>query len=62
MRTAKQEALAAINVLPDEATFEEIQYRLYVLEHIRTGLAELEAGEGIPHEEVVAEFARWLDD
>ena len=32
MQTAKQEALAAINALPDEATFEEIQYRLYVLE------------------------------
>ena len=48
MQTAKQEALAAINALPDEATFEEIQYRLYVLEHVRAGLAELDAGRGHP--------------
>jgi predicted transcriptional regulator len=60
MHTAKQEAIAAINALPDEASFEEIVYRLYVLEQIRAGAAEIEAGEGIPHEEMKAEFARWL--
>jgi predicted transcriptional regulator len=62
MQSAKQEALAAINALPDETSFEEIVYRLYVLEHIRAGLAELEAGEGVGHEEVKAELSKWLDD
>ena len=60
MQTAKQEALAAIKALPDETSFEEIVYRLYVLEQIRAGTAEIEAGEGIPHEEMRAEVARWL--
>ena len=32
-----------------------------MIEHIRAGVAELEAGEGMPHEEVRAEFAKWLD-
>ena len=62
MQTAKQDAVALINSLPDDVSIEEIQYRLYVLEHIRAGLAELEAGEGIPHDEVKAEFSKWLDD
>ena len=62
MQTAKQDVVAMISALPDDVSIEEIQYRLYVLEHIRAGLAELEAGEGIPDEEVRAEFAKWLDD
>ena len=60
-RTPKQDAAAMIAALPDDASIEEIFYRLYVLEHIRAGVAELEAGEGIPHEEVRAEFAKWLE-
>jgi len=60
-RTPKQDAAAMIAALPDDASIEEIFYRLYVLEHVRAGIAELEAGEGIPHEEVEAEFAKWLD-
>ena len=62
MQISRQEAVAMIAALPDDVSIEEIQYRLYVLEHIRAGLAELEAGEGIPHDEVRAEFAKWLDD
>lgn len=62
MQTAKQDAVAMIAALPDDVSIEEIQYRLYVLEHIRAGMAELDAGEAIPHEEVRAEFAKWLDD
>jgi predicted transcriptional regulator len=62
MQTAKESAVAMIAALPDDVSIEEIQYRLYVLEHIRAGLAELEAGGGIPHEEARAEFAKWLDD
>jgi predicted transcriptional regulator len=62
MNTAKQDAAALIDSLPDDVSIEEIQYRLYVLEHIRAGLAELEAGRGIPHEDVRAEFGKWLAD
>ncbi|MBP7241334.1 hypothetical protein [Amaricoccus sp.] len=58
--TPRQAALAAISALPDTASFEEIAYRLHVLEAIEAGNAEIEAGKGIPHEEVKAEIARWL--
>lgn len=50
-----------IAALPDDVSIEEIQYRLYVLEHIRTGRAELEAGLGIPHEEAMESLAKWRD-
>lgn len=44
MQTAKQEALEAIERLPDDADTEEIIYRLYVLENIRRG--QQDAAEG----------------
>lgn len=62
MPTAKQDAAALINALPDDVSMEDIQYRLYVLEKIRAGLAEAEAGQGIPHEEVKAGLSIWLAD
>jgi predicted transcriptional regulator len=40
----------------------EIFYRLYVLEHIREGLADIEAGRTVPHEEVVADLRKWLGE
>ena len=42
--TIKQEALDAIQQLPDDASTEQIMYRLYVLENIRRG--QLDAGKG----------------
>ena len=62
MNTAKQDAAVLIESLPDDVSMEEIQYRLYVLEHIRAGLAEIDAGLEIEQEDVRAEFAKWLAD
>jgi len=60
-RTPKQAALAAISALPDAASFEEIAYRLQVLEAAAAGTAEIEAGKGIPHGDVEAEILHELD-
>jgi hypothetical protein len=38
MPTDKQQALATINALPEDATLEEIVYRLHVVQRIRGGL------------------------
>ena len=59
MSTAKQEALTLINDLPDNASWEEIQYRLFVKQKIDRGLADVEAGRVTPHEEVVARMSKW---
>jgi predicted transcriptional regulator len=60
MQSAKQDAVAMINALPDDVSIEEIHYRLYVLERIRAGLADVEAGRVVSHEEVEADLAKWL--
>lgn len=59
VRTAKQEALSAISALPDDASFEEIVDRLHVLQRIREGLEDVEAGRTVSHEEAVDRLAKW---
>jgi len=50
--TARERILEAVQGLPDEATFDDAIERLVFLAKIDAGLAELDAGKGIPHEEV----------
>lgn len=47
--------------LDDDATFEDIQYELYVLQKIERGLRDVEAGRTVSHEEAKARLGRWLD-
>lgn len=42
----------AIDELPPDATFEDAIERLILLAKIDAGLAELDAGQGVPHEDV----------
>jgi predicted transcriptional regulator len=50
--TARERILEALQDLPDDATLDDAIERLILLARIDTGLAELDAGKGIPHEEV----------
>jgi predicted transcriptional regulator len=52
MATAKAEALALIGKLPDEASWDDIMYELYVKQKIETGLQAAADGTTVPHEEI----------
>lgn len=58
-QTAKQEALEAIQRLPDTADMEEIMYRLYVLENIRRGQKDAEAANTTSAEQVLRDVQAW---
>ncbi|MGH8550008.1 MAG: hypothetical protein ACRERU_15675 [Methylococcales bacterium] len=58
-QSAKQEALEAIQRLPDNVDFEEIVYRLYVLNKIHLGLEDVDKGRHIPGEEIRREIEQW---
>ena len=51
MKTAKQEAQKLLRNLPDDSSYEDIQYHLYVLEKVRCGEARAEAEGTMSHEE-----------
>ena len=58
----KQAARRLVDRLDDDATFEDIQYELYVVQQIERGLREVEEGKTIPHQEARAHLSRWLSD
>lgn len=60
MPTAKDEVRDLLERLPDEASFDEIEYQIYVLHEIRQGIAEADRGELVDHEELKARMAKWL--
>ena len=60
VNTAKDEVRKLLDHLPDDASFEDIQYQVYVLDEIRRGSEEIERGEGLDHEDVQRRLARWL--
>lgn len=45
----------------DEASIEDIEYHLYVLQKIRAGEEATSARKVVPHEEVMRELAEWLE-
>ena len=51
-QSTRDRILEALQNLPPDATFDDAIERLVFLAKIDEGLAELDAGEGIPHDEV----------
>lgn len=48
--------------IPEDATLEDIQYHLYVLEKVERGLKEVEEGQLLAEDEVEQRLARWLGE
>ena len=54
--SVKQEARRIIDELPDEATWDDLMYRIYVRQSIEAGLEDSNAGRTVPVESVRKEF------
>ncbi|MFN8159761.1 MAG: hypothetical protein U0R52_01775 [Solirubrobacterales bacterium] len=62
MATAKQDARRILDGLPEEASLEDIQYHLYVLQRIERGREDFRVGRVVSRDEVEQRMAKWLDD
>jgi predicted transcriptional regulator len=62
MGRPKEEVRRLLDTLPDEASFEDIQYHIYVQQAIRRGLESAERGELIDQEEVEKRMSKWLGE
>jgi predicted transcriptional regulator len=58
MSTTKEEAMHLIARLPEEATWDDIMYRLYVKRKIEEGIKAAEEGHTVSHDEVKDLFIR----
>ncbi len=54
--TTKEKILDALRALPADATVEDAIERLVFMAKVEEGLAQLDAGQGVPHEEVKRRF------
>jgi predicted transcriptional regulator len=60
--TPKQEVEKLLDRLPESSTLEDIQYHVYVLEKIKRGQADVDAGRTLTDEEARQRLHKWLQD
>ena len=60
MRTAKEEVRKILDHIPDDSSFEDIQYHIYVREKIERGLKDIKEGHLLSQEEVERRMSKWL--
>lgn len=59
MSTAKEEVRHLLDQLPDSASFEDIQYHIYVREKIELGRAAVREDRVVNQEEAERRLGRW---
>ena len=57
-----EEVRRLLDALPPEASFEDIQYHIYVQQAIRRGLEAAERGELLEQDEVERRLSKWLGE
>lgn len=57
--TNKQEAIKVISNLPDSADFEDMMYRLYVLDQIHKGQNDIKEGKTTSISDLEMEASNW---
>ena len=61
MPGAKERVRHLLDRLTDTASYDDILYEIQFLRGIEAGLADLDAGRSIPHEDVMARARKWLE-
>jgi len=56
----KKKATKMLKELPDDSSYEDIQYHLYVLQKIERGLYESKLGRGYSTDELKKKLAKWI--
>ena len=60
MSTAKDEVRKLLEQIPSDASYEDIQYHIYVREKNEHGLKDIEEGRVLSQEEVERRMSKWL--
>ncbi len=58
-RSVKEQVISFLNELPEDVTFEEIMYHLYVKQKILKGKKELKRGNTNSQEKIEDEVKKW---
>ena len=55
-RGVKSLAIKLVRAMPDNATWDDLMYRVYVRQKIEAGLADLKVGRKHSHEDIKRQF------
>lgn len=58
MSAVKEAARTIVDNLPEQASWDDLMYELYVKQKIEAGLAAADNGQTVPHEEVKARLIK----
>jgi predicted transcriptional regulator len=58
----REEVRRLLDSLPDDASYEDIQYHIYVQQKIDRGLEAAERGDFVSDEEIERRIARWAGE
>ena len=61
MSTAKDDVRQMLDQIPEDASYEDIQYHIYVRQKIAKGLEDVKQGRVISQEQVERRMAAWLE-
>lgn len=59
--TAKESIRQLIDEMPDDASYRDIEYRIYLHRKVAQGLQDARQGRVLEQEEVETRMAKWLD-
>jgi hypothetical protein len=59
MNSAKSEVKLLLDKLPDDCTFEDVQYHLYVISKVRRGIERAEQEGALGQDEVERKLSKW---
>ena len=62
MGRSKEEVRKLLDTLPEEASFEDIHYHIYVQQAIRRGLEAAERGDLVDQDEIERRMSKWLGE
>jgi predicted transcriptional regulator len=62
MSPTKQIVTEVLQSLPEDATIDDVIYRLYVRSQIEAGLKDIEEGRVYSEEEAAAIMDKWLEE
>ncbi len=60
MNATKEQVIELVKSMPDDATVDDVIEELYFKLQVDQGLAELDRGESLSHDEVERRLSPWL--
>jgi len=62
MGKVKEDIRYLLETLPDDVSYEDVQYHIYVQQAVQKGIDASESGDVISQEEVERRMSKWLGE